>query len=546
MSDAEPSSPAVEVVARLRSSFRKRTSFPLDWRLRQLAKLKKCMVENHKKWCVALYQDLRKPEEESKLTELAMVFSELDLFAAKLKKWAKPTPVEKPSLLLHGLDTLRMTPNPHGVVLIISPWNYPVQLSVVALIGAIGAGNCVVLKPSEHAPATASLFAELLPKYLDPNCFAVYNGGIPETTALLEQRFDHIMYTGSTAVGKVIMRAAAEHLTPVTLELGGKSPVIVDGSADAYLAARRICWGKFMNAGQSCIAPDYVMVEDGSEERLLAACKKVIGEMFGESTQEQQQSSSYGRIVSQRHWTRLAALLDQSDVHYGGGRDEADLFIAPTIVTNVTGEHPLMQDELFGPILPVMIVKNIREAVQFVNSRPKPLAIYLFSNLKAPANEVERYTASGAFVLNDTMIHASMHTLPFGGVGASGIGGYHGKHSFDTFSHLKPVVHKTTRFERANNMRMAPYEEEQIGRLLWLLSYPKELIPPCMTPQDRVVPSGPPPASSATSPPAATSAAATSGASVASAPSSPSSSESSAIMNLHDGDDDHSSSSSTT
>lgn len=457
-----------EKIARLRRSFLSGRTLGLEWRKEQLVALRNCLFNCQDKFCEALKQDLHKHRSESMLTEFAMVFEDIELSLNHLKQWMSPSPVAKPSMLVFGMDTLHMRPEPYGVVTIISPWNYPVQLSLVAMVGAIAGGNCIILKPSEVAPATERVMAEELPKYLDPECFQVVCGGIPETTALLRNKFDMIFYTGSTAVGKIVMRAAAEHLTPVVLELGGKSPVVVDRSADLTIAARRVMWGKLINAGQSCIAPDYVLIEEQVERDFIAECIKAAEAFYGAADT----SDSYGRIVTERHFDRLVGLLEGTEIVFGGDSKRDEKYIAPTIV-RATPDHRIMQEEIFGPILVVVAVKNVKEAVDFINARDKPLACYVFSNDSDNIELVERCTSSGGFVANDTMIHASVNTLPFGGVGPSGIGGYHGKHSFEAFSHMKPCVRKYPKMEFANDVRYAPYTESKLNRILWVLGYPQ-------------------------------------------------------------------------
>jgi aldehyde dehydrogenase (NAD+) len=343
---------------------------------------------------------------------------------------------------------------PLGVVLVIAPWNYPVQLLLSPLIGAIAAGNCAVLKPSEVTPTVSRLLATLVPRYLDPACVALVEGGVDETTALLRERFDHVFYTGNGAVAKVVMRAAAEHLTPVTLELGGKSPCIVDRNVDLEIAARRIVWGKFLNAGQTCIAPDYVLVHESRESELLDAMKRTLRAFYGDDPKK---SPDYGRVVNERHHRRLAVLLKDGEVVAGGEADEATRFIAPTILRNVAPDAPIMQVEIFGPILPVLRVASIDEAVAFVNARPKPLALYVFTRDAQVEEDVIARTTSGGACVNAPLWHIANPELPFGGVGPSGMGSYHGRDSFETFSHRKSVVTKSTRVDP--KMAYPPYSK---------------------------------------------------------------------------------------
>jgi aldehyde dehydrogenase (NAD+) len=332
--------------------------------------------------------------------------------------------------------------DPLGVVLIIGPWNYPLQLLLLPALGAIAAGNCVVLKPSELAPATSSLIARRLPEYLDAASVSVVEGGAAETTMLLAERFDHIFFTGGETVGRIVMQAAARHLTPVTLELGGKSPCIVDRHVDLEVAARRIVWGKFYNTGQTCVAPDYILAHKEIEERLLAKLKETVHEFFGDDPHS---VADYGRIINERHYERLMGLLPGSgEIVTGGTGFPADRYIAPTILKNTSSEAPVMTGEIFGPILPVLKVQDVEHAIAFVNSRPKPLALYVFTSDPAVQAKVLDRTTSGGVTVNHTLLHLANPSLPFGGVGPSGMGAYHGRTTFETFSHRKSVLVKRT------------------------------------------------------------------------------------------------------
>jgi aldehyde dehydrogenase (NAD+) len=336
----------------------------------------------------------------------------------------------------------RLVREPLGVVLVISPWNYPLLLSLSPVIGAIAAGNAVVLKPSEIAPATSGALAQLVPVYLDPAAVRVIEGGVEETTALLEQRFDHIFYTGNAVVGRIIMRAAAAHLTPVTLELGGKSPTFVDEGVDLAVTARRIVWGKFTNAGQTCVAPDYVLGTRQVLDALKPFLDKAIREFHGE--QHPVSVDTYGRIVNDHHFARLDALLDDDLIVTGGRRDASARYIEPTVLDGVSGEHAVMQEEIFGPILPLVEVADVDAAIDFINDREKPLALYVFTNRAETKRRFVRDTSSGGLNFNVPLAHLSVPGLPFGGVGHSGMGNYHGEASIDVFSHTKPVLDKPT------------------------------------------------------------------------------------------------------
>ena len=431
---------ASATVARLRASFESRRTRPLEYRLEQLAGLARFLKECEPEIDKAIHQDLGRPSIEIYSSEIAFVASEVALTRKKLRSWSKPQRV--PTSLVGQPGRSRIYHDPLGVVLIIGPWNYPLQLVLVPLVGAIAAGNCAIIKPSEVVPATSALLAERLPQYLDPECVQIMEGGVDLTTELLALRFDHIFYTGNGTVGRIVMEAAAKHLTPVTLELGGKSPCIVDRETDLDVAARRIVWGKYYNAGQTCVAPDYVLVHQGVEEALLSRMKETIRAFFGDDPRN---SPDYGRIVNARHHRRLMKLIPGSgEVFAGGDASEDDRYIAPTILRNVPADAPAMADEIFGPILPVLPMKDIETAIAFVNQRPKPLAFYLFSNDPLVQETVLARTTAGGVTINHTLLHLTVPSLPFGGVGPSGMGAYHGRATFETFSHKKSVLFKPT------------------------------------------------------------------------------------------------------
>lgn len=413
------------------------------WRLRQLEGLVRLVNEREEEIYAALTEDLGKPRLEAYGSELAYIRNEAELARRRLSGWLKPEKVRVPLIAQPGRASILR--EPLGVVLIISPWNYPFHLALAPLIGAVAAGNAVVLKPSEVAPATSALLAKFLPDYLDPRGIQVVEGAEEETQHLLQQRFDHIFFTGSPRVARVIMRAAAEHLTPVTLELGGKSPCLVDRSADLGVSARRIVWGKYFNAGQTCLAPDYILVHEAVEEALVEQMAEAVLAFYGE---DPQQSPDYGRIINQEHIRRLERLLRTGGrAVVGGVIDPSDRYFAPTVLQDVAADAPVMQDEIFGPILPVCPVSDMQEAMRFVNARPKPLALYLFARDRLLQQEVLERTSSGGAVVNHVMMHVSVPDLPFGGVGQSGMGAYHGRASFETFSHRKAVLKKSLRFE---------------------------------------------------------------------------------------------------
>ncbi len=434
------SEPIPSLVAGLRAAFADGRTRPLPYRQRQLAGLGRFLVERERQIEEALHQDLGKPSLEAYCAEIAFAARQLAIVRKHLSAWTRPEIVATPLFALPGVS--RIYHEPLGVVLIISPWNYPLQLLLVPLIGALAAGNCAVVKPSELAPATSSLFANLLPEYVDKECLRVVEGAVAETTALLAERFDYIFYTGGGAVGRVVLEAAAKHLTPVTLELGGKSPCIVDKRTSLDVAARRIVWGKFYNAGQTCVAPDYVLVHEAVEEALLGKMKETLSQFYGS---DPRLSPDFGRIVNVRHHRRLMGLLRGSgDVVVGGDGNEQERYIAPTILRNVPADAPVMADEIFGPILPVLKVKDIDEAIALVNARPKPLALYLFTKDADIQSRVLERTSSGGVAVNHTTMQVAIPCLPFGGVGASGMGAYHGKATFETFSHRKSVLLQST------------------------------------------------------------------------------------------------------
>ncbi|MEL6940288.1 MAG: aldehyde dehydrogenase [Cyanobacteria bacterium J06598_1] len=408
---------------------------PYDYRLAQLKKLKSAILERQEAIVQAAKDDLGRPEFEGYF-EIG-VLAELSYVIKQLKGWMKPKKVGLPLAQLPGSAWVQ--PEPLGSVLIIGPWNYPFQLVISPLIGAIAAGNCAIIKPSEIAPATSAVVAELVTSTFPPEYVAVKEGGVEASQALLAEKFDHIFFTGGTRIGKIVMAAAAKHLTPVTLELGGKSPCIVDADIKVEVAAKRIVWGKFLNAGQTCVAPDYLLVKEEIRPAFVAALKKTIGETYGENPA---QSDDLSRMVSDRQFDRVAGLLQGEETVIGGQSDRATRFIAPTVLDNVAWDAPIMQEEIFGPVLPVLSYQKVEDAIALINSQPKPLALYLFTQNKALEKQVLSSTSSGGVCINDTILHLAIWGMPFGGVGDSGIGAYHGKHSFDTFSHQKSILKK--------------------------------------------------------------------------------------------------------
>lgn len=437
--------PASAVVARLRATFASGRTRPVEYRKQQLRALDRLLVERESDFLAALANDLGKPAVEGHLTDLAFVRAEIADTLRHLDAWLRPARVKVPVKQQPGRG--RIHHDPLGTVLIIGPWNYPVQLVLAPLVGAIAAGNTTAIKPSEVAAQTSHTLARLLPQYLDPDAYTVVEGGVTETTALLDERWDHIFYTGNGTVGRVVMTAAAQHLTPVTLELGGKSPVIVDASADLDVAAKRIVWGKYLNAGQTCIAPDYVLVDRRVEAPLLARMTEAVRTFYGTDPRT---SADLGRIVNERHFDRLARLADADgagEVVFGGERDRSSRYYAPTALRGTDPTASIMQEEIFGPLLPTLPVDDLDDAIQFVTARDKPLALYLFAEDDAVQTEVLERTTSGGVCLNATLFHITVPGLPFGGVGESGMGAYHGRATFDTFTHRKSVLARPTRLD---------------------------------------------------------------------------------------------------
>lgn len=420
----------------LRGTFDTGRTRPIEWRQEQLAGLRRMMEEAEGELVDALRADLGRPSMEAYAADIGHTKQELRHYAKHVARWAQPRKVRLPATVAPAKGWI--VPEPLGVAMVIAPWNYPIQLLVEPLAAALAAGNCVLAKPSELAPACSAALARLLPRYVDPEAVVVAEGGVEETTALLAERWDHIFFTGSTAVGRVVAEAAAKHLTPTVLELGGKSPTYVHRSADLDVAARRIAWGKFLNAGQTCIAPDYVLVDHEVKDTLVDKLRAQVVEFYGD---DPQQSASFGRIVNERHLKRLEGLLHRGagNVAIGGRIDEADRFVAPTITVEPSPDSAVMQEEIFGPILPIVPYETLDEAIAHVNARPRPLALYVFDHDRHSIDAVLARTTSGGVSVNETLVHIAQEELPFGGVGPSGMGEYHGRAGFDTFSKHKGV-----------------------------------------------------------------------------------------------------------
>jgi len=454
------------VLQKARDAFASGKTRDVDFRLRQLNGLLRMYEENEAEMVTALYKDLRKPKYEAKLFEIEVLKNDVRTMIDNVKDWAKPQRV--PKTVVTMMDTPIILQDPYGVVLVIGSWNYPIQLGLIPVSGAIAAGNCVVIKPSEVAPASSKLMEEILPRYVDSDCYQVVTGGPTDTQELLKQRFDYIFFTGSSMIGKLIHEAANAHLTPVTLELGGKSPVYIDETADMNIAARRIIWGKMANCGQTCIAPDYVLCNTNTRDHLIAAIKSILLEWYG---QDAQKSPDLCRIVNVRHFQRLEALLSSGKIAIGGKTDSDDLWIEPTVLVDVKATDPVMQEEIFGPILPIVTVENAYEAIKFINSRDKALTMYIFTRNTKTQQAFLEETSCGSVCINDVIMQFTVEELPFGGVGNSGIGAYHGKYSFDTFTHKKSCLIRSydKLGEALGKDRYPPYSEEKIRRLLFLL-----------------------------------------------------------------------------
>lgn len=413
----------------------------IDFRLKQLEKLKLSIKKNEDLILSALKEDLNKSEFEAYASEIGYLYDSINYFKKNLKKWTKPKRVRTP--LTHFPATSYLYKEPYGTALIIGPFNYPFQLVMEPLLGAIISGNCAVVKPSEFTPNTSNIIKKVLKETFDEQYIRVIEGGSQVTSSLINSSFDYIFFTGSVGVGKIVMEAAGKNLTPVTLELGGKSPCIVHEDANISSAAERITWGKFLNVGQTCVAPDYILVHRSIKEAFIEELKNNIVRFYGENPRN---STDYGRIVNTKHTERLINLIDNDKVIFGGQYNINDRYISPTLLDPVDWKDKIMDDEIFGPLLPIIEYENLSDVISKINSKSKPLALYLFTESSKVKNLVLDNVSYGGGCVNDTMLHVASHFLPFGGVGHSGIGAYHGKSSFDTFSHTKSVIKKSSRF----------------------------------------------------------------------------------------------------
>ncbi|MED3794606.1 aldehyde dehydrogenase [Niallia alba] len=432
-----------ERLAQTKSFFSTQATLPLAFRIEQLEKLRNAIVEKEQILLKALQKDLGKHPFESYASEIGFVLQSIRHTIKHLKKWMKPKKVRSTWSLFPSKGEILN--EPYGTVLIIGPFNYPFQLLIEPLIGAIAAGNCAILKPSELVPTVSAVVTEMINTTFEPAYISSVEGGVETNQAMIHANFDYIFFTGSTKVGKIVMEAAAQHLAPVTLELGGKSPVIIDETANLTIAAKRIIWGKTLNAGQTCVAPDYIMVHESVKESFIVEMKKTLVNYFGETIEDKE---DFGRIVSERHFLRLREMLevDRKAILFGGKSNRDTRFIEPTIL-DATWDSATMQEEIFGPILPILTYKELEKAIESIRKLDKPLALYLFTNNKETETKVLRAISSGGVCINDVLTHIVPPNLPFGGVGASGMGAYHGEYSFTTFSHQKSILRKSTRVD---------------------------------------------------------------------------------------------------
>ena len=429
----------------------------ITFRIENLELLKKIIKQNEKAIINSLKEDLGKHPVESYVTEIGIVLKEISLFLKNIKKWSQPEKVK--TSLLHFRSSSYIYQEPYGNVLIFAPWNYPFQLSLLPLVGAIGAGNTVILKPSEYASTVSSVIFDLIENNFPEEFIKVILGKEKVSKFLLTQNFDYIFFTGSKRIGKKVMKAAADNLIPVTLELGGKSPCIVNDDARIDLAAKRIVWGKFLNAGQTCVAPDYLLLNKKIKKEFIEKTKKYISQFFGPDLE---MSEDYAKIINEKHFERLKSYLKSGEIVSGGVTNKEKLYISPTIIDEISFDDAVMEEEIFGPILPVIEFNNQSDIIEQIKMKPDPLALYIFSESKQFQDYILKRIKAGGCTINDTVIHVSSPYLPFGGIGESGMGNYHGKYSFDTFSHKKSVIKKTTLFDLP--FRYPPYK----GKLKWV------------------------------------------------------------------------------
>lgn len=442
-----------DTLKRQREFYKTGKTYDVNFRIEQLKKLKTEMIKNEIDLQDALKEDFGKCEFESYTSEIALIKSGIKQYEKHLKGWAREKGTPRTLATIQAKGKIRL--EPYGQVLIMSPWNYPLQLALGPLIGAIAAGNTAILKPSRYAPNTVKVMKEMIERIFDDSYVAVFEGGREINQELFKERFDFIFFTGGTKVGKIVMQAAAKFLTPVALELGGKSPAIVDKTADIKKAAKAICWDKFTNAGQTCIAPDFVVAHSSIKDELISSMKNVIKEFYGDNPRE---SPDFARIITDRHFDRISDLIEDEKIISGGEKIAEERYIAPTILDNVSWDDDIMKEEIFGPVLPILTYDNTIDMIEHVTSYETPLALYIFSIDKEQIKNYIKYIPSGDVVVNDTLLHFANHHLPFGGKGHSGMGVYHGKHSYEAFSHKRSVMYRNMMID--NPLRYPPYKKK--------------------------------------------------------------------------------------
>ncbi|MDY8138595.1 aldehyde dehydrogenase family protein [Aquimarina sp. 2201CG5-10] len=445
-----------EIIDHQRSFFNTNATKDIAFRIKELKRLKNVLQQNESFIYSSIYQDFKKSEYETYVTELSIIYHEIDLALIKIKKWSKRKRASVGLANLPGKSYI--IPEPFGTVLIIGAWNYPYQLSIAPAVAAIAAGCTVILKPSEVPSNTSKAMAKIINQNFDPKFFKVIEGGVKETSELLSIKFDKIFFTGSATIGKIIYQAAAKYLTPVTLELGGKSPAIITKDVNIDMTAKRLVWAKFLNAGQTCIAPDYVLVESSIKDKLLEAIKDQI-----KKADYKVENQNYTQIINHKNFDRLVEMIDPDKIYLGGDHKKDDRIIPPTVLKDIEFSDKSMQDEIFGPILPVLSFDNIEEAIKKVKTLSKPLSCYVFTKNKSIKNKILNEVSFGGGAVNDAVMHFTEQSLPFGGIGDSGIGNYHGKYGFETFSHYKSILQKPFWVEL--NLKYAPYSAV---KLKWL------------------------------------------------------------------------------
>lgn len=451
-----------DILSKQKAYFDSNKTKNVPFRIEQLNKFKKIIKENEDLLYKAIYEDFGKSEYETYVTELALLYQEINNSIKNLKNWSKRKKVA--TGLINFPAKSYVIPEPLGNILVIGAWNYPYQLSLVPSVTAIAAGNTVILKPSELPSKTSEIMAKIINNNFPNEYFYVLEGGVLETTKLLEHKFDKIFFTGSTSVGKIVYEAAAKHLTPVTLELGGKSPTFVLADTNIKKTAQRIVWAKFLNAGQTCVAPDYILVDKTIESQFLKALKKEIVEHYKDNDVNQE---NYLKIINTQNFERLIELIDSDKIYHGGITNKKDRYISPTILQNISFDDKIMQDEIFGPILPVIAFTNLDEVIKIVKERPKPLSCYIYSKNRRSINQLLNEISFGGGAINESLMHLSNSNLPFGGVGLSGMGSYHGKAGFDTFSHYKSILDKPFWFE--SSLKYTPYSIKKLAIIKWIL-----------------------------------------------------------------------------